>query len=280
MEGKKVTIVLPVYNGENFLSQSIESVLGQTYSNLELIIVNDCSTDSSEEIIFKYKKLDKRIKYVKNDVNSKLPKSLNNGFKLASGDYYTWTSDDNYYHPDAIEKMVCFLDRKPDVGLVYCDYNRITADEKLIQYVSVGESCEIPYKNIVGACFLYRRAVAKTVGEYATDFFLVEDYEYWLRINTQFKVEPYHECLYEYRFHENSLTGKRQKEINKALSKLMWMYLKKYEKLHWDDRNLIKYFEHILDYKPSAFGRRIQMFLFAIRNRTYRIALLKSKMKH
>lgn len=107
---KLVSIVLPTYNGEKFIRESIESVINQTYKNWELIIVNDCSTDGTLQIIEEYAQKDNRIKYITNEVNSRTAQSLNNGFKLAKGEYYTWTSDDNMYKPNAVEKMVKFLD--------------------------------------------------------------------------------------------------------------------------------------------------------------------------
>lgn len=98
----KVSIILPVYNGERYLEQSIRSVLNQTYTDLELVIVNDCSTDYTETIIMKFVNEDKRVKYIRNDENMKLPGSLNVGFSHATGEYYTWTSDDNMYQEQAV----------------------------------------------------------------------------------------------------------------------------------------------------------------------------------
>ena len=125
---KKVSIVLPVYNGEVYLRQAIESVLAQTYENWELIIVDDCSTDGSPAIMDEYAGWDARIKVVHNKENQKLPESLNIGFRQAEGDYFAWTSDDNMYKPDAIETMVSVLDARPQYGLVYCDMDYIDDD--------------------------------------------------------------------------------------------------------------------------------------------------------
>ena len=80
-----VSIVMPVYNGEKYLRQSITSVLNQTFKNWNLIIVDDCSTDSSPEIMNEYAKSDDRIQVIHNKENSKIPASLNNGFEKADG---------------------------------------------------------------------------------------------------------------------------------------------------------------------------------------------------
>jgi len=115
-----VSIVLPTYNGARYLRESIDSCLRQTYDNLELIIVNDGSTDETEEIVLSYD--DPRIVYAKHHPNAGLPRSLNVGFALAKGDYLAWTSDDNYYADNAIEVMVRKLQEwEPRVSMVYCD---------------------------------------------------------------------------------------------------------------------------------------------------------------
>ena len=100
-----ISVILPVYNGERFLAQSIESVIAQKYDNWELVILDDCSTDATPNIIQKYAKEDKRIKYYRNEQNLKLPGNLNKGFSIAKGSYLTWTSDDNKYRDNALEKM-------------------------------------------------------------------------------------------------------------------------------------------------------------------------------
>src|SRR5262245_43666619 len=109
MDSPLVSIVLPTYNGSRFIQKSIESCLHQTYRRIELIIVNDCSTDETPAIIEEYAKGDSRVRIIHNATNQKLPLSLNIGFAAAKGEYFTWTSDDNYYAPNAIEKMVDVL---------------------------------------------------------------------------------------------------------------------------------------------------------------------------
>ena len=264
---KLVSIVLPVYNGERYLAESIESVLSQTYKNFELIIVNDCSTDSTEEIVLKYKEQDSRIIYIKNNVNSKLPKSLNNGFRIAKGEYYTWTSDDNMYHNDAIWEMVNFLEQNKKIGLVFCGYDIIDEDGNY-QYTYYPKG-DLTYNNAIGACFLYRSDVANSVGEYREDMFLVEDYEYWLRISCNYEIMPIKKCLYTYRIHSKSLTSERQQDIKNALGKLLWIYLKKYEHMGMPEDEIIKYFKYILEYKNNYIEITFQRILFAMKHRKY-----------
>lgn len=209
----KVSIVLPVYNGEKYISQAIESVLQQSYANWELIIVNDCSTDHTLEIVGEFVKKDVRICVYNNEINLKLPRALNVGFSKASGDYFTWISDDNYLRPNMIEILVETLDRNPDIGMVYSNYSLIDPEGRLINEVVLGEPHDLLYGDVCGPSFLYRRTVADKVGEYDSALFLAEDYDYWMRIYHEVPILHIQDNLYFYRKHDGSLTGTRRDKI-------------------------------------------------------------------
>ena len=215
MEEKRISVVLPVYNGSEMVGKSMESVLDQTYKNIELIIVNDCSTDNTLDVIKEYEKKDNRIKILNNKTNLKLPRSLNEGFKIATGDYYTWTSDDNMYHSDALYRLSKILDEKNDIDLVYSSYTVCDKSGKRIREIDNGNPSLIRLYNNIGASFLYRKELAKKVGEYDPELFLAEDYEFFLRCYEQSLGKFYYlkENLYDYTEHENNLTSKRMKEI-------------------------------------------------------------------
>ena len=209
---KKVSVVLPVFNGETYLAQSIDSILAQTYTNWELIIIDDGSTDRTEEIANAYVKKDARIFYYKNPKNMQLPRSLNRGFAMSVGDYLTWTSDDNIYYPDAFETMVKTLESDSRLGFVFASCDVIDKDGKKIDEWIMPENMElrkIVGTNIVGACFMYRRRVYALVGDYNPALFLAEDFDYWQRIFARFKVRPIEKVLYAYRRHEDNLTSTR-----------------------------------------------------------------------
>ena len=264
-----VSIVLPVFNGEKYLASSIESVLDQSFTDFELILVNDCSTDSTEEIIRRYAAQNPRIVYLKNEVNLKLPASLNRGFSAAKGQYYSWTSDDNLYHKEAIQKMVAFLEEHPDVSMVYCDYNRIDAEGTLIGSLKVGSPQRLIYGNNVGACFLYKAEVAKTIGEYRTDYFLVEDYEYWLRINLHYKIAPLNETLYDHRMHAGNLTLSRKQEIAAILDRVQWEYFYLYDRFGRLSDDPSYSFHQLLKRETSRKKRLGRMLRFTCRHPSY-----------
>lgn len=216
---KLVSIVLPTYNGSAYLRESIESCLNQTYENLELIVVNDCSTDDTETIVKSFK--DKRLRYHENTVNQKLPKSLNIGFELALGEYYTWTSDDNLFDVLAIEKMVNSLEER-SVDLVYAPYYVIDMSGNVKSHRAVSDPERILVENIVRACFLYKKEVHKRLDGYNHSRILVEDYDFWIRtIYEGFHVYKLNETLYYYRFHEDSLTETKREEISSSLYDLL-----------------------------------------------------------
>jgi len=209
----EISIVLPVYNGARYLRESIDSCLAQTFRNWELIIVNDCSTDESGAIAEEYAAKDERIRVIHNETNLKLPASLNAGFRQAKGEYLTWTSDDNRYLPHALQRMLDFLHEQPEYTMVCTAVECIDDEGLFTNYVLIPLQHHLLCCNSVGACFLYRRNVLETVGEYDTNCFLAEDYEYWLRIACKHKIGTVNQVSYLYRFHSQSLTSRKKQEI-------------------------------------------------------------------
>lgn len=223
---KKVSIVLPVYNGEAYLAQAIESVLNQTYTNLELIIVDDKSKDATPQIVKEYMERDDRIQMYRNKKNLKLPRSLNIGFLHASGEYRTWTSHDNLYEPEAIEKMVAALEEHPEAALVCADLRRIDEHGNVTGEIRLREPEDIYLTNTVGACFLYRHEMSRRIGGYDIDLFLAEDYDYWIRLSKMAPFLHLPEFLYLVRTHPDNLSTTKAKESNKAYCKVVRKHFK------------------------------------------------------
>jgi len=224
----KISIVLPVYNREKLLPIAIESCLNQSFKDFELIIIDDCSKDGSFELAKKYAEQDQRIKVIRNEINKKLPASLNIAFKEARGQYFTWTSDDNLLYENALERMNEVLDNSPDIGLVYTDYTLIDEDGKVGARLYQEPPEFLPIRDCVGACFLYRSDLARQVGSYNENMALVDDYEYWLRFGLVTKFAHIPESLYFYRVHDQSLTTERKAEAQKAKRDLKKLFKDKY----------------------------------------------------
>lgn len=211
----KISVVLPTYNGSEYLAESIESVINQTFTDWELIIINDCSTDNTLEIANSFAEIDKRIKVFTNPENLKLPKSLNEGFKRASGEYYTWTSDDNMYEKTAFEEMVGYFQLHTDCDFVFAKLNYIDENGAVCgsaDYIN-GILDELPLSNCIGACFMYKSFIHKKLNGYNAKKFLVEDYDFWLRVYKKYKMGFIPKELYYYRNHGESLTATRGEAI-------------------------------------------------------------------
>lgn len=220
-----VTIVLPSYNGSKYIRDSINSIREQTFTDWELIIVDDCSEDNTLEIVKKYEEKDNRIRIIHNEINRKLPASLNIGFKHATGRYLTWTSDDNIYLPKALAVMVKRLESL-NVPMVCADEYLIDESGNIKTNVVLKYNGQLCRCNTIGACFLYRREILDSIGDYDTGLFCIEDYDYWLRIKKKYgHIERIDQVLYKYRTHNSSLSFTKREEVRIAFIKLRKKHL-------------------------------------------------------
>lgn len=251
-----VSVVLPVYNQARYLGEAIDGVLCQTYTDLELIIVNDGSTDGIEHVLDRYRHIPNVT--IINQANQKLPRALNNGFIRASGEFYSWTSADNIMLPNQVERLVGYLQDHPEAAMVYSDYQAIDdagnplndptfrphnqdgSDRSIIRLPhGVTESnFHDSGDNFIGASFMYRRDAAWFAGDYSVDTFGGEDYDYWLRMSNFFTVGHLPEILYKYRVHANTLNARAAelkifKRVRKVLQRdaALRAYLKAYLRL-------------------------------------------------
>lgn len=213
----RVSLILPVHNGADYLTAAIASVTVQSFTDFELICVDDASSDQSLAILTAAAEADARIRVIHLEKNVGLPAALNHGFSAARGAYFSWTSDDNLLRPTMLEKLVKALDENPQCAVVHSDYSVINPEGNVIEFVSTNGQRGLLMGNHVGASFLYRREVDKALGGYDTALFGVEDYDFWLRASARFKFLHLAEDLYLYRKHPRSLTNSRA-EIIQTLS--------------------------------------------------------------
>lgn len=218
-----ISIVLPVYNGARFLAEALASCLGQSCRDLEVIVVDDGSSDNTLAIAEAAAHEDERVKIVRHPANKGLPAALNSGFAVAQGAYFTWTSDDNLFKPHALERMAAFLQEQPAVDIVFCDADVIDENGCVTRTVVTGPWEDLPIGDYLGACFLYRREVDERAGGYDEGQFCVEDYAFWLSAyNAGCRFAHLAENLYQYREHGRSLSATRQKTVlRKTLNLIM-----------------------------------------------------------
>lgn len=224
-----VSIILPVHNGEEFLKETIESILLQSYKNFELIVVNDRSTDHSLPIIKAFQQRDHRIKLFHNEDGGKLPGTLNAGFKQAQGDYYTWWSDDNIMYPNMLEKMVTILNNHLEYGCVTANFTDIDVLGNVTYKNILNTQKSVLVGNNFCVVFLYRKEVAQQVGLYNTELFLVEDYDFFIRLFLITKRYHIPEILANYRTHPKSLTGKFHSDVRKKDAEIKYNYLNQFK---------------------------------------------------
>jgi len=234
-----VSVILPVYNHAAMLGEAVESVLAQTYTDFELILLNDGSTDDIDAVFRRYRG-HPRVRLL-TQPNQKLPKALSNAFEFARGEFHTWTSADNLMEPRLLERMVAFLREHPDVEMVYADYmaidgrgeplrdpafrpqNKRRPDSPEIHLPRDPRPLNTVDDNFIGACFLYRGRAGRVLGEYAPELGC-EDYDYWMRMNALFRIAHLgtDEVLYRYRVHDNTLSGRaRELRISERVHALM-----------------------------------------------------------
>lgn len=140
----KVSIGLPVYNGEAFLSAAIESILTQTYADFELIISDNASTDKTQEICEAFAKKDARVLYFRSDINHGASWNYNRTFELAKGEYFRWHAADDVLAPELIAKSVDVLNSKPEVVLVFTWVLDIDGDGKELELKKSGVGSRLP----------------------------------------------------------------------------------------------------------------------------------------
>lgn len=236
-----ISIVLPVHNGSKYLKQAIESCLNQTYKNLELIVVDDGSTDDSLLIASGFKAKDNRVRVIANSENLTLPASLNIGHRQAQGDFITWTSDDNMYQKDTIKKLYQTL-TKERVDIVYSDYLVIDDNDKLVGQARLKDIEFLLFYGVIGACFLYKREVYVRNNGYNENLFLVEDFDFWLRAlkhSCYYKIE--NSGYYFYRYHTNSLTIRMQDDLvlkEQFINNLRILYTNLFSELQLKDKSV------------------------------------------
>ena len=144
----QISVIMPVYNGERFLSEAVESILKQTYQDFEFIIVDDGSTDRSLEIIQYYQALDERIILIENGKNIGVASSLNKGISAAKGEFIARMDADDISLPERLEQQRAFMFTRPDLGVLGCNYYRIHADGELMDLCVLPESHDQLQKRI------------------------------------------------------------------------------------------------------------------------------------
>ena len=209
----EISVIMSVYNGEAYLEEAIESVRNQTFKSWELIVINDCSTDSTSEILAEFASKDKRIKVHTNEVNLRLPASLNKAISLCSGKYIARMDADDICLPQRFEKQHKFMEDHQDVALSSCRF--MTVKNGVYASGGAGGRCDfnaLKAMLLVSNPILHPGVIAKAEVmkkfNYDTSLTCTEDLELWTRmVMENQKIEILPECLLIYRLHDKQITS-------------------------------------------------------------------------
>lgn len=223
-----ISILMPTYNVEKYIEEAVRSIINQTYRNFELIIVDDCSSDRTFDILKKLKAEDKRIKLYRNETNSKICKTLNKALSYATGSYIGRMDGDDISEPERFEVLKKYLDTHPQIALV--GSNLISIDEyghefSRKKYICTSKGIEVGNHFItsVSHFWLARRDIYKVLKGYREVPF-VEDYDFLLRGELQgYRYANVDRYLYRCRIrtgNTGSSNGLRQRKAVKYIQKL------------------------------------------------------------
>lgn len=289
-----VSVIVPVYNRENLVGRTIDSILAQTYPGIEVIAINDGSTDGSLEALKVYADSHPGKVVIIDQQNAGQVCARNNGIKHAHGEYIAFLDSDDTWDNEKLTLQIPFL--KNDVGLVYCGINEVNT-EGVITKVSLPEPCmrgDI-YKHLLvnncmtGGSVVVTRKALDEVGIFDESFYAAENWDLWIRISQRYKVEYIERPLVNYLKHQGNMSNDYHRMrnatemiLNKHLpaipvqKSLKDSYLKAYanffyrEGVHlfgqYDYRNSLKMFLRCWEYKPfykDSFTRVCRLLLGA-----------------
>lgn len=203
-----VSVLMPVYNAGKYLSQAIESILGQTFQDFEFIIIDDGSTDDSKAIVKSYQ--DSRIVFVANEYNKKLVETLNSGFDLCQGKYIVRMDADDISMPQRIEKQVAFMEAHPEVGICGTGMHIIGDQHRKATYLYQPDDTHIRFRMLCECHMLHPSVIIRTavIREHGIKMTILhgEDYDFFMKIGAVSKMANLAEPLLEYRQLDNSMS--------------------------------------------------------------------------
>lgn len=217
--GFEVTVLMPVYNAEKYLREAVESILQQEFSNFELLVIDDCSSDSSVSIIHSFN--DERIRLVRNEVNLGVCATLNKGLELATTELVARMDSDDISYSGRLKEQVAYFRLNPETVLLSTSVRVIKGDKTLVEVVEV--DAYYNYYNLNFYCSLYhpsvmyRRSVIMAYGGYKLPY--AEDFDLWWRIMSgNNKMGHIKTVLLDYRLSETSLSNVVKKKENQETS--------------------------------------------------------------
>ncbi len=262
----KVTVLMAVYNGSTFLPQAINSILEQTFTDYEFLIINDASTDDSGRIIASYP--DPRIKVIINRTNLGLTKSLNIGLKHAKGSFIARMDADDLSHPQRLAKQVALIENESVCGLVTCGMEVIDAKGTVTSvkkpgYIPEKIYSELQFRNCIPhSSVLFKKNLVLNLGGYNRKFRYAQDYALWMKLSPIAKVNSINEYLIKWRNTKTNISNLKKREQQETVKKIVTANIREltgrtypYEYI----RFLGGYTYHLKDIPKREYPRLIRM---------------------
>ncbi len=216
----KVSVITPAYNAEKYISEAVESILDQTFSNFEYIVLDDRSDDDTAKIVEKYSEEDERIVLIRNPRRLGISENRNEGVRRAKGKYIVWQDADDISYPDRIKKQYEFMERHPDVGILggFLDFFDNSGTKGTRKYDEGDEALRrkiFMFSPVAQPAAIVRKDVLNQVGGYDSKYVGAEDLDMSFRIGMKYKFANLQEPLIKYRQHPDSTTFRRLRDLEK-----------------------------------------------------------------
>lgn len=237
-----ISVILPVYNADKYLQSAIDSILNQTYTNFELFLMDDGSTDGSANIIAGNASNDSRIKSIKNSENKGLIYTLNKGLNLVNGKYIARMDADDKAHPERFREQVDYMELHPDIDLLGTNYSIIgnRTGESDLPLNSEEISLFLYFKNVIAhPTVMMRTTVIKEHQiKYNPKAIHMEDWALWLELKKYCKIANHKSSLLEYRIEGQNISIKNWETRQERATEIL--------KFHLDDIYNVKISEELL----------------------------------
>jgi glycosyltransferase involved in cell wall biosynthesis len=230
----EISVIMSVYNSDQYLKQAVESILNQSFTDFEFIITDDCSTDGSAEILENYKLKDKRIILLRNSENIGLTKSLNSMLEMAKGKYIARMDADDISLPERFNKQHDFMERNPEIGVLGANIRYFGIVNKITDHPIEHDEIKIEllFECIMNhpSIFMRKKVIDEHKIRYNENFRISQDYELWSRMINNTKFANLKDVLIDYRFEKTNITNTHNEEYkNKLLNKIFSFQFEKLE---------------------------------------------------
>ena len=213
----KVSVIIPAYNRVEYINQTVDSVLAQSYKNIELIVIDDGSTDSTYEKLEEYGEKINLLTHT-GHINKGQSASINLGLEKANGKYVAILDSDDFWEPKKLEIQVAFLEAHADIGLIYCNGYGVDAEGKrYYDFYNQDPNEQNDPNRVLLDCYillpqnsLVRKSVYDQVGFFNEEYRSAQDHDMLIRIAEVCKFAYLPEYVFNYRRHESSISAQRQ----------------------------------------------------------------------